>query len=137
MKKIFLFAICISLFSVSEAKCFRKKKKIKASKTEQISTKDNKPSNTLVVSFTSQASGIDRNASKQLEQEIEDFNSKNKNSKLAFELRPWGREGERDYCITAYNQAFLDKFTSIIKEKFNGNNRIFVKENGVCKEKRN
>ena len=136
-KKIFLLIICVSVFTQSNAFCKRKRKKKQKATSTQIAKESTIPSNFLVVSFISKASGIDRASVTILENEIKDFNTKNKTATLQFELRPWGREGERDYCIMAKNQDYLNKFASIIKSKFEGNTRIFVKENGVCKEKRN
>ena len=95
--------------------------------------KEKLQSSALVVSFISMSSGIDIKSAQELEAFILSYNKEHK-CDMTYEKKPWGREGERDYCIIASNKVCLDDFAKILKTKFNGNRLIFVKENTPCKK---
>jgi hypothetical protein len=87
----------------------------------------------LVVSFISLSSGIDMNSAKSLENDIIEYRKKNE-CDLRFELKPWGREGERDYCIFSPDMSCLDNFAKLVKSKYGNNSKIFVKEKVECRK---
>ncbi len=90
-------------------------------------------SSALVVSFISMSSGIDVKSAKELETMVVAFNKEHQ-CDLTYDKKPWGREGERDYCIIASNNSCVDDFATLLKTKFAGNRLIFVKENTPCKK---
>ena len=96
-------------------------------------TKDSTHSSTVVVSFISMASGIDTKMLPVFEKIFGDYNQ-SKNCRLDSTIKKWGREGERDYCITSSNATCLKKFTSELKSKFKDNKRILIIENATCRK---
>ena len=86
----------------------------------------------LVVSFISLASGIDIEAAKRFEYELDAFNKKS-DCGILFEQKNWGREGERDYCILSSDEKCMADFTKMVQLKFSGNRRILIKEHSTCK----
>jgi len=87
----------------------------------------------LVVSFISLSSGIDMKSAKALENDIIEFKKKNE-CDLRYELKPWGREGERDYCIFSPDMSCLDNFAKLVKSKYGDNSKIFIKEKSECRK---
>ena len=134
MRKIVI--VCLGIFMLIQQDAFAcwKKKKRKKQKT---SAAQNKASNIvsdriLVVSFISIASGIDYKAVPGFEKSMQDFNAET-SCKITYEIKNWGREGERDYCIRSTDTACLSKFATLAKESFKGNERILINENGKCR----
>lgn len=87
------------------------------------------------VSFISIGSGIDRDANSKLLHFL-DVYEKNKKVKLDFDLKYWGREGERDYCFTLSEVDFNEqkKIISEIKELLSGSKLVRLSENKENKE---
>lgn len=133
MKKLFILAILCSVLFQADARTKKKKRKKKhnSSVVTTTNTASSKPG-TLVVSFISMGAGIDFASIPVFEKELKDFNKANKCG-LLYELKNWGREGERDYCIHSPVQKCLNDFAADLKSKFNGNERILIKENSVCR----
>lgn len=131
MKKLILLTILCSFILQVDAKTKRKKRKKKhtSSVTTKTNTTTSKPG-TLVVSFISIGSGIDFASVPVFEKEMKAFN---KGCGLLYELKTWGREGERDYCIHSPSQKCLNDFATELRSTFNGNTRILIKENAVCR----
>ncbi len=89
-------------------------------------------SDALVVSFVSLASGIDQKAEAYLKQIITEFNQKN-NADILYDVKRWGREGERDYCLLSANKTWLDQLASVLKTEFENNRRVLIKQHSTCK----
>jgi hypothetical protein len=128
MKKI---ALIVSAFSlVFMTNCQAKKKgtttTTPASGTEVSKDGEQKVKYRVVVSFTSHASGIDGEKYDKIENYI-----KNHAKKPAYDILPWGREGERDICLnlkelsSTEQKAFIDE----LKKMAQGSDRVFVNEN--------
>lgn len=91
----------------------------------------------LIISFTSIGTGTDGAAIEAVENYIIEYNKANKVS-LAVEKYPWGREGEKDYCLPL-TEISSDKqvaFIQGIREQVKKSTRVFIKENEVCKYKK-
>lgn len=92
----------------------------------------------LVVSFYSIGSGIDRPIAQEFDYLIKDFQEQFGENFYA-ERVSWGREGEVDYCIqldklkTATIDVFKSRATSILKKT----ERVHSKENAPCIRRRN
>lgn len=91
-----------------------------------------KPFAQLVVSFTSMGGGINAKARDQFLEHIQWFNTQN-HCELMYDKKPWGREGEIDYCFFGNNQILIPTLYKQLKEKFTGIRQIFIKENFPCK----
>ena len=131
MKKAFLLLMGICLLAQTDAFSCKRKKKRKKQKTTTTAKASNS-NNILVVSFISFAGGIDFKAVPVFEQHLKEFNL-SKNCQVKSEMKTWGREGERDYCITSTDKNCLLKFTEETKLNFKGNERILIKENATCR----
>ena len=99
---------------------FACKAKTSTNSTEHYETK--KPPCRLVVSFYKEAFD-----------QLKLYLSKEE-SNIKYEVKSWGREGEKDICLkltglTAQEQI---KFIGRIKSKLNGKNLIRIKENSIC-----
>jgi hypothetical protein len=128
MKKI---ALIISAFSLLfMVNCQAKKKgtttPTQASGTEVSQAGEQKVKYRVVVSFTSHASGIDGERYDKIENYI-----KNHPKKPAFDILPWGREGERDICLNLKELSASEQKTFIeeLKKMAQGSDRVFVNEN--------
>jgi hypothetical protein len=111
-------------------------------KSKDSSTGQNEISQTenysLVVSFYSIGSGIDRPVAQEFDYLVRDFQEQF-GEDFSAERVSWGREGELDYCIQ------LDKLKSASKESFNSRaesilkktERVHSKENAPCIRRRN
>lgn len=86
----------------------------------------------LVVSFISMGTGIDGQAHAKFKSAIENFNKKNK-CKLIYDVKTWGREGERDYCFSNNDEKLMTAFNSEISTLFKDNRRVFVEKNKPCR----
>jgi hypothetical protein len=91
-----------------------------------------KPFAQLVISFTSMGAGINSKARDQFLEHITWFNEQN-HCELMFDKKPWGREGEIDYCFYGNNQILIPMLYKQLKEKFNGVRQIFINQNFPCK----
>ena len=133
MKKILVLLLFAATFSQMTA-CRLVKRKHKATQSESVQTEKatEKKTGTVVVSFISFGAGIDFKTVPEFEQFIKDYNARSACG-FQYEVKNWGREGERDYCFTGTgNQCFADFITSL-KNKYKGNERILIKENEACR----
>jgi hypothetical protein len=111
--------------------------KIKESNTGQneISKSENY---SLVVSFYSIGSGIDRPVAQEFDYLVKDFQEQF-GEDFYSERVSWGREGEVDYCIqldklkSASKESFKSRAESILKKT----ERVHSKENAPCIRRRN
>lgn len=80
----------------------------------------------LVISFTSHASGIDGPKY----DAITGFLDKHP-KKPAYDILPWGREGERDYCLhlKEMNSSEQKTFIEEVKKLAQGSDRVLINEN--------
>jgi hypothetical protein len=128
MKKVSLLISAFAL--VFMANCQTKKKgtssTTQASGTEVTQNGEKKVKYRVVVSFTSHASGIDGERYDKIENYI-----KNHPKKPAYDLLPWGREGERDICLNLkeLNSSEQKAFVEELKKMAQGSDRVFVNEN--------
>ena len=83
----------------------------------------------LVVSFISKGSGTDKKAINKLKTFLEQYNAAAQKP-VAYEVKSWGREGEKDYCINTSNKAFIEK----VKQELKGFELVRIKENSVCRQ---
>ena len=126
---ILLSGIICFLFQTDAICCKRKKKKKAATELAKNSTVNG---NVLVVSFISFGSGIDFKSVPLFEKNLTEFNATN-NCNITYEMKTWGREGERDYCFANAETKCLNKYIENVKSSFK-NERILIKENGKCKK---
>jgi hypothetical protein len=130
MKKLALILTTLSV--VLMANCQTKKKgstkPTQASGTEvsQLEPGQVKVKYRVVVSFTSPGSGIDGERYDKIENYI-----KTHPKKPAFEILPWGREGERDIALNLKELSTSEQKTFIeeLKKMAQGSDRTFVNEN--------
>lgn len=134
MKKTILALVCA--FSLLGFAC---KSKAKTTKSENgtVNTEtagEQKVKYRLVVSFTSHASGIDGAKYDAIENFI-----KAHPKKPAYELLPWGREGERDILmqLTEMDSKEQKTFIDDLKKLAQGSDRVFVNENTERAKKAN
>jgi predicted RND superfamily exporter protein len=135
MKKLLLLASLICILFSNDALCQKRKKKRKKSKSsirQRTKAKTSKPS-LLVVSFISIGSGIDYKQIPVFENDIKEFNKKD-TCKLTYSTKNWGREGERDYCLSFKDSICMKNYLSTAADKFKDNERILFKENAECRK---
>lgn len=112
---LFLLAGWI-FFLISVSSCNAQKPSI--TPTEQTTTA---PAFRLIVSFISIGAGTDRKAFTLFENHMNQLANENKHAKQ-YEVAPWGREGEVDYCfklehLNAQQQkAFIDELKSLLRD---------------------
>ena len=87
---------------------------------------------TLVIDLISKGSGIDRNAFKAIEDQVNEVVAR-KECKMESTLIPWGREGEKQFCINAEKTPCFTEFVETLKGQYAGNNRVQIKEGASCK----
>lgn len=94
---------------------------------------DNSANYRLVVSFISQAAGIDR----QLHPKFMELYKSYKPAVTA-EVTPWGREGEVDYCfkLNELNSKQQKDFVQKVREAMGNTDMVYIKENAPCVHKR-
>jgi hypothetical protein len=82
----------------------------------------------LVISFISQGEGIDR----KMKGEFETWLATKQNVK--YEVRPWGREGELNYCFAMANMSVQDQeaFVKEVRSFMGGRSLIVITENTWC-----
>ncbi len=142
MKKLFLLSAILCFLFQADGMNHKKKKRKKVKTTTTVTktttvssavdTVKSKPG-VLVVSFISTGSGIDFRAVPEFEGNLKKFNIDN-HCNVIYEIKNWGREGERDYCITARDASCLKKYIAEIKTAFKENDKIIIKENSKCRE---
>jgi len=132
-KLIILTLLCFFLIPIEGSSAHTKKKRKKKRKVSRVSTPRAKSTaNMLVVSFISFGGGIDYKAIPEFETDMKTFNKDNY-CDIIYETRDWGREGERDYCISAKTPSCLENYCSHIKRIFKDHDRILIKENSTCR----
>jgi len=89
----------------------------------------------IVVSFYSIGAGINTQARNALNNLLEEYTTQ-KNLPVHVEKRPWGREGEVDYCIDLKDLTQKDRqqFINKSKEYLASQDWVRIKENTVCRE---
>src|SRR5258708_335160 len=87
----------------------------------------------LIVSFISTGQGPDIKAKAEFKNYISNF-EQSQNVKISYEEIHWGREGESDYCmkLSELNSVQQNNFINGVKNIFNGNKLVFIKENSPC-----
>ena len=92
----------------------------------------------LVVSFYSIGSGIDRPVALEFDYLVKDFQEQFGDD-FSAERVSWGREGEVDYCIQLYKlkSASRDSFKSRAESILKKTERVHSKENAPCIRRRN
>jgi hypothetical protein len=111
-------------------------------KSKELANNENKNPETeiysLVVSFYSIGSGIDRPVAQEFDYLVKDFQEQF-GEDFYSERVSWGREGEVDYCIqldklkSASKESFKSRAESILKKT----ERVHSKENAPCIRRRN
>lgn len=128
MKRISLLLLAFSLVFMANCQTKKKSKRTDASVSSTPSEKagETKVKYRVVVSFISHASGIDGERYDKIENFI-----KNHPKKPAFEILPWGREGERDICLNLKELSSSEQkdFIAELKKMAQGSDRVFVNEN--------
>ncbi len=81
----------------------------------------------LKVSFISYGGGINGPVKKDFEVFIKDWGKSH--APIAYSVKPWGREGERDYCFSLgeLNDKEIEVFLKEVKAKFDGKDRVLIK----------
>lgn len=127
MKKIAIIALAgLGLFFTG---CKAKSStKSSGTTTAEVATQagEQKITYRLVISFTSHASGIDAEKYDAITKFLDTHPKK-----PAYDILPWGREGERDYCLQLKEMNSTDQkaFITEIKKLAQGSDRVFVNEN--------
>lgn len=87
----------------------------------------------LVVSFISKGAGTDGKAHEKFKEFLENYNPK-----VEFEFTPWGREGEKDYCLKLgeLSKENQERFVNEVKTLVGSSDRVFIVENSECRHKR-
>jgi hypothetical protein len=130
MKKIILLALAISMLPfVSEAKRKQTKKRTITKKAVVVNQENEMAQ--IVVKFISVGTGIDAKGLAELEEMIKQFKSE-QGYELKYSIQPWGREGERNYCFSGNKTEMINLFFAQLQETFQGNRRIFLKQNEKC-----
>lgn len=109
-----------SLDSLKQAKMKTKKASLFAS------------SDKTIVSFISKGEGIDNESLAIFEKLVVKYQN-NRSCTYSFELKTWGREGERDYCVSALSNDCLADFTYEIQQQFSKKDRVLIEKNKTCK----
>lgn len=86
------------------------------------------------ISFYSIGAGIDVEAKKSYLKFLREFEEKNKVT-IHYEIAPWGREGETDFCfkLNELDAKGQVKFIQESKENLKGVEHVHFTENEVCK----
>lgn len=118
--------IIVTLLVVCFIACNRDISKVN---NKEISTNYLNNDQILVVSFISKGGGTDKSAIKKFIAFVEQYNLSSSNP-ITYEVKSWGREGEKDYCINTSNKEFLEK----LKKEMTGIELVRIKENAKCRE---
>jgi hypothetical protein len=134
MKKLLILTFLFCIIFQADGFCRKKKRKKAKTNTAVVQKKDSASfkSDVLLVSFISFGPGIDFRSIPVFENSLKQFNIDNQ-CNVKYEMKPWGREGERDYCITAADAKCLLNFARFITNNFKGNDRILIKEHAQCR----
>lgn len=85
----------------------------------------------LKVSFISRGGGINSTARDEFETFIKEY-EKSHGLTLTHEIKPWGREGERDYCFTleGMDGKKRKEFVTELRTQFGDKDRVFIEGAG-------
>lgn len=127
MKRIYLLIILIGTLNVFACSSSKNASTAVIIKTDDSIKVDNYR---IIVSFISIGQGPDIKAKGEFKNYISNF-EQNQNVKIRYEEIHWGREGEVDYCmkLSELNAIQQISFVDGIKNMFNGNKLVFIKEN--------
>jgi hypothetical protein len=87
----------------------------------------------VVISFISKGEGIDHKGLDAFELFVKKYKPL-KNCKIDFSEKSWGREGERDYCITATSESCIDDFLKLADKFLKASDRVNIQKNVVCRD---
>ena len=134
--------ITIMIASATLYSCKSTSQAVEANKTETKSdtsakTETQETVYDVIISFTSRASGIDRDIKDKVDKLLSNFNAENEN-KIKPEIAPWGREGEVDYHFITKNLSTNQKkaLTTKIKEAIGSSDTVFILFNKKAVHKR-
>ncbi len=132
MKHLFLLAAILAFLGCNCSK--QATKENTTTTTTTTTTTDTKYR--FNVSFISIGAGTDTKAKKQFDQYLSDYEQKNK-VKLEYEITPWGREGEVDYCfmLTALDKKSQEQFILETKAVLKSSSLVRYSENTPCQHK--
>jgi|SRR3972149_3488771 len=145
MKKIYylFFVLIISLWAFT-CKSSQKSNQVKIQEQKKDSVSSIKPvikSDTnnyrITVSFYSKGGGVDDKIMEKYNKFIKDFEKK-KGITLKYEVTPWGKEGETDYCfkLLELSTTDQDQFVKESKELLKESSLVTVEENTICRHKK-
>jgi hypothetical protein len=109
--------------------------KAKQSATEEQSTSKDTVvfSKTLTVEFYSKGGGINHEAfstmKSLLAKPIDGVSCEFENN-----FKKYGREGERQYCMTFNDEKCYTAMLNLVKQKIGSEKDVRIKENGLCRE---
>ena len=145
MKKIYylFFVLIISLWAFT-CKSSQKSNQVKIQEQKKDSVSSIKPvikSDTnnyrITVSFYSKGGGVVDKIMEKYNKFIKDFEKK-KGITLKYEVTPWGKEGETDYCfkLLELSTTDQDQFVKESKELLKESSLVTVEENTICRHKK-
>jgi len=124
MKKLtFLLVLAVAITSIA---CKSKSKQSHSSASKLDGEK------TLTIDFISKGGGIDHASFKVLEVLLSDIGSID--CKYKKSLKKWGREGERQYCLTFPDTRCFNKTYAKVIALLDGKPLVKVKPDGVCRK---
>ena len=94
----------------------------------QSEKRTNEYSCRVKISFISIGTGINAPAKKELGSFLENYQQDHQIN-LGYQVQPWGREGEVDYCfpLAALDPSGQDKFIRNLREVFEEKDRVLIK----------
>lgn len=119
---ILLWSIFCCLLFVECKTTVKSQKSKNESSTQNVDTNHVK----IKVSFISIGQGVNYHAAKKFREILEEFQQKNK-IQLKYEIKPWGKEGEFNYCF--YEQSKLDEFIDYAKKVMENYEHVEFHEN--------
>lgn len=102
------------------------------SKSKQSDTSNASGEKTLTIDFISKGGGIDHASFKELEVLLSDTGSID--CKYDKSLNKWGREGERQYCLTFPDTRCYNKTYAKVITLLDGKPLVRIKPDGVCRK---
>ena len=105
----------------------------KSKKAGELSISEGTNKTTLVIDLISKGSGIDRNAFKAIEDQVNVHVAKS-DCKMESNLISWGREGEKQFCINAEKTPCFTDFVETLKGQYADNERVRIQEGASCRK---
>lgn len=126
--------LILSVFSLLSGIAQKRSYKNKSAHTKQalVEIDSINKGQSLTVSFISKGSGIDKTAFNNFKKSIKNHDSLN-STKLTYELKKWGKEGESDFYFPSQNTKKYNEFVKETEKIFGKNNRIRIKRNEASK----